>query len=691
MRSSQPGPLVHADEAPGRLQLWNVFFWGRHAAVALLGLIALIVPVPISHRLIVGAGLLGGVLPFGILMHAVTMRRGRAPLAGFLLDALLPAAFTLVSPSVWPASLVGALGLACAVSVGRGRPAGLLVSALEAVTLAPLSVRWPSAAASVGILTFLVSAPLLVTVLGTLVDIERESRLRFTALLDELEAVVWEADPATLRFSLVSRKAEKLLGYTAAEWTSDPNFWVEHLHPADRDKAVRECRSAVAAGRSHDLEYRMVHRSGRAVWVHDAVQVEVQDGAPVRLRGVMVDVTALKEAAEAQRRSESRYRELFDNASDGVYTLDLEGRILSVNRRICQILGYSEEELVGKSVDLITAPEFRAASRAMAERKLSGDDSTTYELDSLTSDGRRIPIEVSSRLVYEDGEPVAVQGIARDIRPRRAAEEALRDSERRYARAFEREREAAERLRLVDDMKNTFLEAVSHELRTPLTSVMGFADTLARRYEVISAEQRTEFLRRLSANAHRLEQLLTELLDLDRLNRGIVRADRRETDVAQLAVRVCESYALPEGWRLEVDAPPMKGFVDAPKVERILENLLANAVRHTPRGTTVWVRLERRPRGVVLSVEDDGPGVPDDLRQPIFEPFTQGDAGRVARPGVGIGLTLVARFAEIHAGRAWVEDRPGGGAAFRVFLPDAGDADTTNDGGPGPGTTTIQV
>jgi signal transduction histidine kinase len=108
--------------------------------------------------------------------------------------------------------------------------------------------------------------------------------------------------------------------------------------------------------------------------------------------------------------------------------------------------------------------------------------------------------------------------------------------------------------------------------------------------------------------------------------------------------------------------------VDAPKVERMLENLLSNAARHTPPDSHIWVSVTSEDGGAMLVVEDDGPGVPDDMKEAIFEAFQRGrDAAEL--PGTGIGLSLVARFAELHGGRVWVEDRPGGGASFRIFLP----------------------
>jgi signal transduction histidine kinase len=119
-----------------------------------------------------------------------------------------------------------------------------------------------------------------------------------------------------------------------------------------------------------------------------------------------------------------------------------------------------------------------------------------------------------------------------------------------------------------------------------------------------------------------------------------------------------------------VEAQLVVAQLDGPKVERIVENLLVNAARHTPPDCGIWVKVSAADGGVLIVVEDQGAGVPEELRETIFEPFRQGPDAPAHSPGVGIGLSLVARFAQLHGGRAWVEDRPGGGASFKVFLPD---------------------
>ncbi|HET9672006.1 MAG TPA: ATP-binding protein [Actinomycetota bacterium] len=265
--------------------------------------------------------------------------------------------------------------------------------------------------------------------------------------------------------------------------------------------------------------------------------------------------------------------------------------------------------------------------------------------------------------------PTALRGLMVDVTERKRAERALRASERKYSDAFRREREAAQRLRTLDEMKNTFLEAVSHDLRTPLTSILGSALTLERTNLDLPREDALDMVARIAANARKLERLLSDLLDLDRLQRGIVSPNRRNTDLVEFVTRAVAETDL-QGRSVELDVEPGIVPIDPAKTERIVENLLSNSLRHTPPEAKIWVRAHPESGGLAIVVEDDGPGVPEELREAIFEPFRQapGSSSEHA-PGVGIGLSLVKRFAELHGGRAWAEERPGGGAAFHVFLP----------------------
>ena len=254
-------------------------------------------------------------------------------------------------------------------------------------------------------------------------------------------------------------------------------------------------------------------------------------------------------------------------------------------------------------------------------------------------------------------------------RENRKLEERVRERTTELERALATEREAADRLRALDEMKNTFLTAVSHELRTPLTSVLGGALTLEQIGPMVTSEDRQELVEGIAANARKLNRLLSDLLDVDRLSRGVMEPVRSPTDLRVLIDSVVSQSEASNEHQVAVEAEPLTVDVDAPKVERILDNLLINAARHTPSGTPIWVKawLEG-PDGVVLAVEDAGPGLPEHLRTSVFEPFEHGEQHIEHAPGVGIGLSLVSGFAQLHGGRAWVQERPGGGASFRVLL-----------------------
>jgi PAS domain S-box-containing protein len=336
-----------------------------------------------------------------------------------------------------------------------------------------------------------------------------------------------------------------------------------------------------------------------------------------------------------------------------------------LNHHVEPMLGYPPERAAQPNFwSSLLHPDDR--DKVLAEQARCEQTGEPFGMEYRVFDrhGRVVWVRDECLLIRGDaGEPLFWQGVVLDVSETRRIEQTTRE-------ALEREREAAQRLRALDEMKNTFLDAVSHELRTPLAAVVGIALTLQRAGSSLAEADIGDLLARLVGNARKLDRLLTDLLDLDRLSRGIVAPKRRPTDVGRLVSRVAEEWRLLNERDLNVEVDQVVISLDGGKVERIVENLLANAARHTPRNTPVWVRVRRDGDGVQIVVEDAGTGVPPELRDSVFEPFRQGPGTPTHAPGVGIGLSLVARFAELHGGRAWVDDRSGGGSSFRVFIPD---------------------
>ena len=263
-------------------------------------------------------------------------------------------------------------------------------------------------------------------------------------LIDDLDAIVWEADPRSFDFVFVSRRGVELLGYERAEWY-EHDFWCGRLiHPDDRAVTVATCRDAVRERRDHRIEYRALTADGRVVWLRDFIRVLVGDDGDVRaLRGVMMDVTAersmrseldderaqLVELAhereltlEALRTSESHYRRLVRTSPYAVFVTDAEGRISEVNPAATSMIGVPAEDLLGAGFGAFVVPEDLDSMTATFERIMSSDDPVEYEVRVLDSAGAVHVLSVAAAAIIVDGARVGIHGVARDITEERAAD-----------------------------------------------------------------------------------------------------------------------------------------------------------------------------------------------------------------------------------------------------------------------------
>lgn len=493
----------------------------------------------------------------------------------------------------------------------------------------------------------------------------REAEVRYRALVEQIPAIIYteiedEASPIGYRDVYISPQAESILGYSPFEWQADPELWIRAMHPDDRDRVVQDDRASVERG-TFSSEYRMIARDGRVVWFQDEANVVEDPVSGVRFwHGVMLDVTQQKLAEVSHWELAAKYRTLVEQIPAVVYLAEYgeQGDWLYVSPQLERVLGYTPEEWLAHPHPMasFTHPEDLSAERVEEERSLSSGEPFRAEYRMQTKDGRwRWILDEATPVRDQTGRPFVLQGVMYDISKRKHSEQELE--------------EVLEKLRAMDRLKNTLLHALSHDLQNPLTAIHGAASTLERLDSQLSTDERRSLLKSLTDRTQHLRTLLTDLLDLDRLDRGIVEPRRSPVDLPAMIRRLVASSEALTGRSVEIDAEPVTIAVDQPKVERMVENLLANVARHTV-DARVWIRVAAQDGGALISVDDEGAGVPDDLKEKIFVPFSRGpDAADL--PGSGIGLSLVAGFAELHGGRAWVEDRPGRGSSFRVFLPDA--------------------
>jgi PAS domain S-box-containing protein len=507
---------------------------------------------------------------------------------------------------------------------------------------------------------------------------ERAIEAQFRRVVEHLPVVVYIESmeggpgvPGTLLYA--SPQIEALLGITAREWMEGPLSWTDLLHPDDRDRVRAECERAVANDAPFTAtEYRMCAPDGRIVWIRDEAQiVRDEEGRPLHWQGIMIDITQRKAEEERGRATEEKFRTLVEQLPAIVYREDISEdglNVTYVSPFIKELLGSTRDEWIANPDSWANSvhPDDREVVTKEYDRTAESREPFSMEYRMIAKDGRVVWVQDEARVVSEgQGKGVHWQGVITDVTRHKRAEELEHD--------LLAEKEASERLREADDLKNTLLRAVSHDLRTPLAAILGIASTLARPDLELPSEERRELSERIAVNARRLDRMVTDMLDLDRMSRGALQPAFAPVDAGRLVRDLVAGSDLVTGRRLQLDTAPLTVPADAAMLERIVENLLGNSAKHTPGDSRIWVRVERVDEGVQIVVEDDGPGVPPEDRDRIFETFARGastTSNATAVRSTGVGLAVVKRFAELHGGRAWVEDREGGGASFHVTLSD---------------------
>ncbi len=249
----------------------------------------------------------------------------------------------------------------------------------------------------------------------------REAHHNYVTLLNSLDGIVWEADGDSFAFTFVSPQAERMLGYPLAQWTTEPSFWKNHIHPDDRAWATSFCMDATRAKRPHDFEYRMLAADGRVVWLHDVVTVVVENDRTVRLRGVMLDITERKRAEEALKESEERYRVLVELSPNSI-CVHRDGKLLYVNPAGVRLFGATSlDELVGRSVLDFIHPDSLPIVRERIRQVGAGETAPLIEEKFVSLNGEVRDVEVTAIPIIWEQAPAA-QVIIRDISERKQSE-----------------------------------------------------------------------------------------------------------------------------------------------------------------------------------------------------------------------------------------------------------------------------
>ena len=495
-----------------------------------------------------------------------------------------------------------------------------------------------------------------------------ESESRFRAMFESapVGAALVTLDGHLLDANLA---LQRMLGYDEHALTGLPI--AEITHPDDVDADLELLAELVAGERErYEMEKRYHARDGRLVWGRLAVSlVRDADGRPKFTLGMVEDTTERRRADEALRESERRYRELFENANDMVFTLDLDGRITAINRAGERITGYPREELLGRPVGDLLAD---GADPWRTE--------TPFQESAIRArDGRRIPVELASRLIADATGPRGVQGIARDVSDRRELEEQLRQ---------------AQKMEAVGQLAG----GVAHDFNNLLTAIMGYGEVaLAHAGSPSPNGKLREAVEQIGLAADRASALTRQLLAFSRkqiLQPEVVRLDALVAEVDPMLRRL-----IGEDVEIVTVYGPGLGRVkaDPGQISQVVMNLVVNARDAMPNGGTLTIETSNADvdeaaarvtggqpgRYVLLSVTDTGEGMDAEVKSRLFEPFfTTKEQGK----GTGLGLAMTYGIVKQSGGFVTVDSEPGQGASFRIYLPRVDvDGEQADEPEPSPG------
>lgn len=497
-----------------------------------------------------------------------------------------------------------------------------------------------------------------------------EAEVKYRSLIETSPGVVYLNDPSSSPPGLlyIAPQVEDVLGYSVDDF-ADPSLWSRLLHPEDRVWVLERTHAAIVAEEDLELEFRMIHRSGRTVWIHDSARV-VRDagGVAIARQGIVVDVTDARETQARLATIEGRYRSLVDRLPIATYVA--EGWDPSVTTYMSpeteQMTGYAADEWTadpGLWMRCVHPDDRPNVVRSWRDAIESGSSTWMMDYRIVGRDGRTIWVRDLAEIRRDDG--VRVEGVFIDITDRMRIEQEL-------AARTEELTKTNERLLQLDRVRTAFFTTASHELRTPLTSLLGYSNMVDQQWGELTDLQRRGHVRTINKHSLRMARLVRDVLAASELDQGLLTVDPQPIDVRALAETVARAHASEDGaTEIHAEGRPI-ALADPDRVEQILSNLLANALRYGR--SPVIVDVEERGLLVEVRVTDRGPGLPDDLRPRLFERFELSDeAGDRIQQGFGLGLSVARDLARALGGELSLEkDSPG--ATFVLTLPAAASA-----------------
>jgi PAS domain S-box-containing protein len=493
-----------------------------------------------------------------------------------------------------------------------------------------------------------------------------ERHLWLEGMLTTLGEGVVAVDPGG-RVKFLNSAAEALTGWRredAVDRAIDSVLWL--VDEATRRRLENPVIAALAEGapKSAGQGALVISADGTesAVEVSAAV-IHDESGGMLGAIVLLRDVTELRRASQTQ----SRLAAIVDSSDDAIVSKTLEGIVLSWNPAAERLFGYTAAEMIGRPMTTIFPPDLLAEEADFLGRLARGERVEHFETVRVRKGGAPVDVSVTLSPIRDaGGRVIAVSKIARDITDRRRVEQ-------ERGELLRREQAAHQESLTVNRLKDEFIATLSHELRTPINAITGWANLLASGR--LSAPEVAKAVDVIVRNAALQAQLINDLMDLSAAVVGKMRLEIRPLDLVRVVETAVESIRPSAATKeltleLRLEDGPVEVLGDPDRLQQIVWNLLTNALKFTPNGGRIEVRLERHAAFARLVVTDSGVGIAPDVLPSIFDRFQQADASTTRRHGgLGLGLAIARHLVELHGGSIWADSEGVGcGARFTLEL-----------------------
>jgi PAS domain S-box-containing protein len=487
----------------------------------------------------------------------------------------------------------------------------------------------------------------------------KQSQDRMTLALDGARMGIFDWNLQTQQVTWNDRHF-RLLGYVPRPLATYAD-WENRVHPEDLARVRATIDLARTTSTDYNAEYRVIWEDGTIRWLQGFGRFYYSnDGEPLRMSGVIYDITERVESAVAVRESEERFRNTFEQAAVGIAHVGLDGRWLSVNRKLCEIVGYPAAELANLTFQDITYPADLATDLAYVRQLLAGEiDTYTMEKRYISKLGRIVWVNLTVSLRRDtQGAPLHFISVVEQIDDRKQAELEIRAQSDELAKINNL-------LQAKNQELDRFAHIISHDLKAPLRAITNLSEWIEEDLTEQLNPDSLKNLELLRSRVQRMDAMIEGILQYSRVGR--IGTELETFCVENLLAEIVASLSIPASFTIDLPTalPPL--FANRVLVERVLTNLIANAYKHHDRTSgNIRVTAHPQPDRWEFTVTDDGVGIPPECQERVFEIF-QTLAG-VDKGNTGIGLSIVKKIVENQGGNVIIESpiAAGRGTTFRV-------------------------